>query len=77
MRPRAYYAVFNDGRVTAIIKGAMEARKLSPHRAYKPFKTRLDAEEYAAWHNHDQQQREAAERAAIRARIAAKASTRT
>lgn len=77
MRPRAYYAVYNDGRVTAIIKGAMEARKLSPHRAYRPFKSQLDAEEYAAWFNHDQQQREAASHAAIRARIAAKSSTRT
>jgi hypothetical protein len=77
MRPRAYYAVFNDGRVTAVIKGAMEARKLSPHRGYKAFKSQLAAEEFAAWFNHEQQQRDAAVHAAIRARMAAKASTRT
>lgn len=72
MRPRAYYAVFNDGRVTDIIKGAMAARKLSPHRAYKPFLSQLEAEEYSAWWNYHQAAREAAVEAALKARLAAK-----
>lgn len=52
MRPRAIYVIFDMGRVIAIVTGYEAARKLSPHRAYKPFKTELGAEEYAAWWNH-------------------------
>lgn len=77
MRPRAFYAVYNDGRVTAIIKGAMEARKLSPHRAYKPFPTKTAAEEYAAWWNYEWAENDAAIHAGIKARIAAKFNNRT
>lgn len=52
MRPMRYYAVFADGRVIAVVLGHKEARRLSPHRAYKSFMTRLRAEEFAAWWNY-------------------------
>ena len=52
MRPRLFYVIFDSGKVIAIRKGATEARKLSPHRAYKPFKSELEAEEFAAWFNY-------------------------
>lgn len=52
MRPMRYYAVFADGRVIAVVRGHKEARRLSPHRAYKSFMTRLRAEEFAAWWNY-------------------------
>lgn len=52
MRPRNFYTIFELGRVTAIVTGADAARKISPHRAYKRFKCRVAAEEFAAWWNH-------------------------
>lgn len=53
MRPLSYYAVFADGRVTEIVEGAATARKISPHRAYRRFDSRVEAEEFAAWWNHE------------------------
>jgi hypothetical protein len=47
-----FYAVFDLGKVIAIVEGAAEARRLSPHRAYKRFASRLAAEEFAAWWNY-------------------------
>jgi hypothetical protein len=52
MRPRGYYTVFADGRVIAICHGYREARQLTKCRAYKRFRTRLLAEEFAAWWNY-------------------------
>lgn len=56
MRPLSYYAIFEMGAVTAIATGAVQARALSPHRGYRPFRTRLEAEEFAMWWNHDHPQ---------------------
>jgi len=75
MRPQAFYAVYDMGRVIAITKGAAQARKISPHRAYKAFKTQLAAEEWAACHNYQRDQADAADRAALSARIATKGIT--
>lgn len=75
MRPRGYYAVFAEGYVRQIVEGAAEARSLTPDRAYKRFTTRIAAEEFAAWHNRQRDDQRAAEHAAIRERIAAKAAS--
>jgi len=56
VRPRGFYAVFRDGRVALICAGYEEAQRASPHRAYKRFATRLEAEEFAAWWNHEHAQ---------------------
>lgn len=53
MRPSRYYAIFDMGTVTHIAHGYREARKASPHRGYKPFRTEHEAEEFAAWWNFD------------------------
>lgn len=52
MKPKKYYAVFCDGRVIHICLGAEEARRITPHRAYRSFRSRLEAEEFAAWWNY-------------------------
>lgn len=52
MRPLSFYVVFNMGEVVAIVEGATAARALTPVRSYRPFKTRIDAEEFAMWWNH-------------------------
>lgn len=49
MRPAKFYTVFENGEVIAICKGAAEARRLSPYRAYRAFPSRLEAEEFAMW----------------------------
>lgn len=56
MRPQGVYVVFQEGRATHIVRGYREARRLSPHRAYKRFPPRhqTEAEEYAAWFNYQQ-----------------------
>lgn len=58
MRPRSVYAVFADGKVTAICTGLAEAKtraqvykKWECQTATKRFATQLDAEEFAAWWN--------------------------
>lgn len=51
MRPPRFYAIFDLGRVTAVIKGSRAARAASPHRGYKSFAQELEAEEFAAWWN--------------------------
>lgn len=53
MRPQSYYVIFELGEVTRICTGYREAREASPHRAYKSFKTRQQAEEFAAWWNYE------------------------
>ena len=53
MRPRGYFAVFVRPGYIAVCHGYHEARRLSPCRSYKSFKTRLAAEEYAAWWLYD------------------------
>lgn len=51
MRPSGYYAVYDLGRVTAVVRGYRAARALSPQRSYTRHRSRLDAEEHAAWWN--------------------------
>lgn len=53
MRKPAYFAVFHQGKVTAIVQGHLAARRLSPHRGYKSFRNRQDAEEFASWWNYE------------------------
>lgn len=53
VRPRGYFAVFREGKVIRITHGHKAARELSPERAYRPFRTELDAEEFAAWWNYE------------------------
>lgn len=54
MRPRAFYVCFANGSVVGITHGAMAARALlGGHRAYKSFKSQLDAEEFAMWWDYD------------------------
>ena len=60
MRPSGYYAVYDFGRVVAVVKGYREARRLSPHRGYTRYLTRVAAEEHAAWWNHRRDLEEAA-----------------
>lgn len=55
MRPRQFFAVFHEGKVIKITHGYDKARALSPHRAYKRFRTQEAAEEFAAWWNYDHQ----------------------
>lgn len=52
MRPRGYYVVFTDGLATHVCHGHEEARRHTKHRAYKRFRTQLEAEEFAAWWNY-------------------------
>lgn len=52
MRPKNYYAVYNEGKVTHICHGAADARKIYNGRGYRAFKTQLAAEEHAAWWNY-------------------------
>lgn len=57
MRPKGYYTIFDYGRVIAICYGYRAARTLSPHRAYRRFSSRLQAEEFADWWNYEAAQR--------------------
>lgn len=50
MRPRKFYVVHEHGRATAVIEGSTAAKKRSAWS--RPFQSRLDAEEYAAWWNY-------------------------
>lgn len=49
MRPRKYYIYYEYGEARHIIEGSVAARKV---HAWGAFRTRLDAEEHAAWHNY-------------------------
>lgn len=51
--PKRYYAVFHGGKVIHIVLGAETARRLSPFRAYKSFRTELEAQEFMSWWNYD------------------------
>lgn len=56
VRPRGFYAVFREGRVIKITHGHADARRLSPERSYVRFRTRLAAEEHAAWWHYEHPQ---------------------
>jgi hypothetical protein len=51
MNVKKYCAVFEDGQIRQIVKGVDKARRISP--GYRKFRTRLDAEEFAAWWNYE------------------------
>jgi hypothetical protein len=51
MRPTYYYAVFVDGQITTIVRSAKAAKLLS--HAYRGFRSRLEAEEFACWWNYE------------------------
>lgn len=55
MRPRGFYVVFLAAFSVAVCHGYHEARHLSPHRAYKRFLSRHEAEEFAAWWQYSHQ----------------------
>lgn len=71
MRPRAYYATYGDlGHIIGVFHGAAAARAATGgRRTYKAFKTQLDAEEWAAWFEHERDKRKAAFAALTRARL--------
>lgn len=71
-RPRKFYIYFDEGYARAIIEGSHEA-KLA--KACVPHRTRVEAEEYASWHNYQRAAREAAATDALHARLAAKGYT--
>lgn len=50
-RPRLYCVVWELGEAVAIIEGRENARKVSA--SFKAFKSRNEAEEFAAWWNYD------------------------
>ena len=50
MRPRKYYVHFSHD-TTTIIEGCAAARRV--HAAGHGFRTRLEAEEWAAWWRYD------------------------
>jgi hypothetical protein len=50
-RPKKFYIFFELGKAMRIIEGCLQARKLN---CAKPtFRTRLAAEEFAAWWNYE------------------------
>jgi len=51
MRPLKSYVIYNEGRAERIVKGRVAALKYG--YAFTAFKTKLEAEEYAMWWNHD------------------------
>lgn len=54
MRHQRYFVCFETGRAFAVVKGATAARQLlGGRRHYISFPTRLAAEDYAAWWNHE------------------------
>lgn len=69
MRPRKWFAVFRDGHIDRLIEGRTEAEalvrrlKASEHvAALRPFRSRLAAEEFAAWWGYRLDQRQSAQR---------------
>lgn len=71
MRPRAYYATYGDlGYIIGVFHGAIAARlACGGRRTYKAFKTREDAEVWAAWWEYEREKRSAAFAAAARANM--------
>lgn len=51
VRPKKIYVVWNEGRVSHIVRGRVAALAKGP--AIRPFASQLHAEEFAAWWNHD------------------------
>ena len=51
-RPRGFYAVYQMGFVTHIVRGHLKARAIN-NRSYKRFTTAEAAEEHAAWWNYE------------------------
>ncbi|MHA6692265.1 hypothetical protein [Devosia sp. A449] len=49
MRPQKYYVFFEHGTARDIVVGCAAARRL--HCAWNGHRTRLEAEEFAAWWN--------------------------
>ena len=70
LRPKGFYAVFIEGRVARIAEGVTEAQAIGGPRAYRRFADRTDAEEFAAWWNHERDLETARVHAAIRERLA-------
>lgn len=55
MRPRGFYAVYQDGQVVAICHGYDHARRVNGgRRHYTRFRSLLAAQEFAAWWNYQQ-----------------------
>lgn len=52
MRTSRYFAVWRDGEVVAIVLGYKEARRISPQRAYRAFKTEAAAEAFRDYWNN-------------------------
>lgn len=52
MRTCRYFAVWADGQVVAVVLGYKEARRISPHRAYRSFKTEAAAEAFRDYWNN-------------------------
>ena len=67
-RPRKFYPVFEMGRVIRIAEG----RKAAHRYVMNGFRTRLSAEEFSAWWNYQQAEREAAITTEFHARLKAK-----
>lgn len=64
MRPRAYFACYDDISVFAVVQGYDNARRAcGGRRMYRAFKTQLAAEEWAAWFDYQREQSKTAMRA--------------
>lgn len=64
MRPRGYYPICHWGRAIAIAHGKAEALTWHDNQECRGpvgvrCATRLEAEEWCAWHNHEHERREA------------------
>ena len=53
MRPQGFYVVWTAAFALALCQGYQTARQLSPQRSYVRFHTRVQAEEFAMWWEHE------------------------
>lgn len=54
VRPMKFYACYDHGSIFAVLEGTTAARRAcGGRRHYFAFRTRLAAEEYAMWWNHE------------------------
>lgn len=63
MRPRGFFACYDELSVFAVVEGYDNARRAcGGRRTYRTFRTRLDAEEWAAWFDYQREAARAARR---------------
>lgn len=52
-RPRKFYVIYRDGQAVTVAHGLVEATRLGRPPSGLGYNTQLEAEERAAWHNHE------------------------